>query len=417
MPTNLVGDRYELIEILGDGGFAVTHRAWDSRLDRPVAIKLLRPHFAANEIFVQRFVREARAAASVSHPNVVRLYDFGDEGGVVYIAMQYVLGETLRDLLRRFPRGLTLATALQLFRGVLSGLGAVHAAGIVHRDIKPDNVLLDREGRPLITDFGIALLGDQLRLTTAETAYGTAAYMAPEQARGEEIGPAADLYSAGVVLFEMLTGRLPFAAESAVAMMLAHQEQHAPRPSQIAGADTLPAHIDAAVMRALEKLPGRRFQSAAEFSAALDRPRPTPHAVDPRLATLPIPTVAGAVPRSVDRRRAAVAPRRPVTWLLLLAALIICLALAATYATGYFDEDDPADEPLRAIPTGTMADNEEPTIGAVATDPATETPSDINPTEPPAVFEATETNFSEPPPIVSEVPDNVTVESISSPES
>jgi serine/threonine protein kinase len=199
MPTNLVGDRYELIEILGEGGFAVTHRAWDSRLDRPVAIKLLRPHFAANEIFVQRFVREARAAASVSHPNVVRLYDFGDEGGVVYIAMQYVLGETLRDLLRRFPRGLTLATALQLFRGVLSGLGAVHAAGIVHRDIKPDNVLLDREGRPLITDFGIALLGDQLRLTTAETAYGTAAYMAPEQARGEETGPGADLYSAGDV--------------------------------------------------------------------------------------------------------------------------------------------------------------------------------------------------------------------------
>ena len=232
MTSALIGGRYELLETIGEGGFAVTWRAWDTRLERAVALKILRSQYARDERFVFRFVREARAAASVSHPNVVRLYDFGQDPDTVYIAMQYVQGQTLRDQLRRFPGGMPEADVIKVISPVLRGLSAIHGAGIVHRDVKPDNVLIDRDGEVLITDFGIALLADSPRLTGTDTTFGTAAYMAPEQGRGESVTAATDIYATGVVLFELLTGRLPFAADNPVAMMMAHQNQPPPFPSQ-----------------------------------------------------------------------------------------------------------------------------------------------------------------------------------------
>jgi serine/threonine protein kinase len=406
LDTPPIGDRYELIEVLGEGGFAVTHRAWDMRLERPVAIKLLRPHFAGDHLFVQRFVREARAAASVSHPNVVRLYDFGDRNGEVFIAMQYVLGETLRDLLRRSRRGLPVGQALDLFRRILGGLGAVHAAGIVHRDIKPENVLLDREGNPLITDFGIALLGDQLRLTTAETAFGTAAYMAPEQARGEAVGPATDLYSAGVVLFELLTGRLPFEGETAVAMMLAHQEQTPAAPSRFVPEKSVPIQVDSAVLRSLAKFPSARFQSTAQFQAALDAHVKQAPVADPRLATLPMPQVDRREPGPVRPRPRQVPRPRSKAWLLMLIALLLLTAIGAVYASGYLD-DDPLSGPLPEVPTATTQLDDEPTIEVAPTEEVIEELPEPTPTD---------TFVTEPPLIVSEVPDEVTIESISSPQ-
>jgi serine/threonine-protein kinase len=392
--------------MLGEGGFAVTHRAWDTRLERPVAIKLLRAQFASDGLFVQRFVREARAAASVSHPNVVRLYDFGDRNGEVFIAMQFVLGETLRDLLRRSPRGLPVGQALDVFRRMLAGLGAIHTAGIVHRDIKPENVLRDREGNPLITDFGIALLGDQLRLTTAETAFGTAAYMAPEQARGEEVGPATDLYSAGVVLFELLTGRLPFQGETALAMMFAHQEQSPTAPSRFVPDKSVPTQVDSAVLRSLAKFPSARYQSAAQFRAALDARVKAAPAADPRLDTLPMPQVDRSAPARLRPRPQSERHGRSKGWLLMLIALLLITAIGAVYASGYLD-DDPLSGPLPEVPTATTQLDDEPTIEVVPTEAVIDEMPESTPTE---------SFATEPPPIVSEVPDEVTIESISSPQ-
>ncbi len=407
MTSALIGGRYELLETIGEGGFAVTWRAWDTRLERAVALKILRSQYARDERFVFRFVREARAAASVSHPNVVRLYDFGQDPDTVYIAMQYVQGQTLRDQLRRFPGGMPEADVIKVISPVLRGLSAIHGAGIVHRDVKPDNVLIDRDGEVLITDFGIALLADSPRLTGTDTTFGTAAYMAPEQGRGESVTAATDIYATGVVLFELLTGRLPFAADNPVAMMMAHQNQPPPFPSQYFPGGVSPA-VQAATMRALAKRPEDRFPSADGFLdalmgrtiAATVSARPVtatmPMAAAPRLRTAPSPQ--RAAPRPV---------RRSSPWPLLFLVLLIAAAaaLGAAYAAGYFDTtEDPgplvvATATATNVPVDTPTPVDAPTIAPVVDEP---TEVVVTPTE---VFEAP-TEESNPPVIESAVPDS-----------
>jgi serine/threonine-protein kinase len=366
MTGSQIGGRYELLETIGEGGFAVTWRAWDTRLERAVALKLLRPQYASDERFVVRFVREARAAASVSHPNVVRLYDFGQESRSVYLAMQYVQGQTLRDLMRRFPGGMPERDAIGLIAPVLRGLSAIHAAGIIHRDVKPDNVLLDLDGDVLITDFGIALLTDSTRLTAADTTFGTAAYMAPEQGRGEAVSATTDLYATGVMLYEMLTGRLPFTAENPVAMMMAHQDQSPPKPSQIAPGNSISPAVEAAVMRALAKQPGDRFQNASAFLDALSgRAAAPPTRIAPPTATMPMqrePRIPPAVPQRPIQQ--PVPARRSSAWSWLLVVFLIAgiAAVGAAYATGYFDSSDSPQRNVPVIePTATDAPAEEPT--------------------------------------------------------
>jgi serine/threonine-protein kinase len=264
-----LGERYVLEELIGEGAFARTYRARDTRLGRVVAVKLLRSHFAADPAFLERFQREAWSAARVDHPNVAHVYDYGEHEGAYFLVLQYVPG---RDLKRVIEEGAPLppADAIRITREILSGLAAIHAAGIIHRDIKPQNVLLGWDGVPRVTDFGIAYESRRTRLsglTNHGETLGTPAYMAPEQARGEPVSEATDLYAVGIVLFELLTGRLPFQAENTLAMMVAHVEQRPEPPSALQPG--VPPELDAVVLRALAKEPGQRFGSTREMERAL----------------------------------------------------------------------------------------------------------------------------------------------------
>ena len=263
-PDEVVDGRYRLIERIGSGGMADVWRARDTDLDRDVAIKVLHENYARDKEFVERFRREASAAAGLQHQNVVSVYDRGSWEDTYYIAMELIEGSALRDLINR---GLDVGESIEVTRQVLAAAGFAHSRGIVHRDLKPMNVLIDREGRIRVTDFGIARAGDS-EITRTGSVMGTAQYISPEQAQGMDVGPTSDIYSIGIVLFEMLTGRVPFNGENAVAIAMKQVTEEPPLPSSLNPA-VGPA-LDAVVMRALAKDPAQRFQSAAEMTAALD---------------------------------------------------------------------------------------------------------------------------------------------------
>lgn len=263
-PDEVIDERYRLIERIGSGGMADVWRAHDAELGRDVAIKVLHENFARDREFVERFRREATAAAGLQHPNVVSVYDRGSWEDTSYIAMELIEGAPLRELINR---GLTTGEAVEVTRQVLAAAGFAHSRGIVHRDLKPMNVLIDRDGRIRVTDFGIARAGNS-EITQTGSVMGTAQYISPEQAQGMEVGPTSDIYSIGIILFEMLTGRVPFDGENAVAIAMKQVTEEPPLPSSI-NPQIGPA-LDAVVMRALAKDPAQRFQTAAEMAAALD---------------------------------------------------------------------------------------------------------------------------------------------------
>lgn len=262
------GERYVAERLIGEGGWAETYLGRDQLLGRAVALKLLRSQFAGDPALVDRFEREARIAAAISHPNVVAVYDFGTEGEIFFIALQYIAGSDLKRYVTERGR-LPLGEAVEIASEILKGLGAIHRAGIVHRDVKPQNVLLGDDGLVRITDFGVAHQSLATRVTSHGAALGTAAYMAPEQAKGAAVSPATDLYALGVVLYELITGRLPFERDNPMATLLAHvQELPPPMQAMALDADVPPA-VEAVVARALEKEPDARFASAPEMLAAL----------------------------------------------------------------------------------------------------------------------------------------------------
>ena len=260
----VIGGRYTLIGKLGSGGMADVWLATDDMLNRRVALKFLHERFAQDAQFVERFRREAQAAAGLQHPNVVGVYDRGDTDGRHWIAMEYVEGAMLKDLI---ARGLSVGEAVEITRQVLTGAHFAHARGIVHRDLKPQNVMVDHEGRARVTDFGIARAGVS-EITATGSVLGTAQYLSPEQAQGLDVTPASDIYSVGVMLYEALTGRVPFDADSPVAVALKQVSEQPRPPSQLNPAVT-PA-LNAVVLRALAKEPQNRFASAEEFLRALD---------------------------------------------------------------------------------------------------------------------------------------------------
>ena len=260
----VIGGRYTLIGKLGSGGMADVWLASDDMLDRRVALKFLHERFAQDEQFVERFRREAQAAAGLQHPNVVGVYDRGDTDGRHWIAMEYVEGAMLKDLI---ARGLSVGEAVEIIRQVLAGAQFAHARGIVHRDLKPQNVMVDQEGRARVTDFGIARAGVS-EITATGSVLGTAQYLSPEQAQGLEITPASDIYSVGVMLYEALTGRVPFDADSPVAVALKQVSEQPRPPSELNPA--VPPALEAVVLRALAKEPQNRFASADEFLRALE---------------------------------------------------------------------------------------------------------------------------------------------------
>lgn len=262
---SVVDGRYRVLAKLGGGGMADVWLAEDAHLQRRIALKVLHPRFAQDREFVMRFQREAEAAAGLQHPNVVAVFDRGEWEGTYYIAMQYVEGPTLKQLI---DSGITLEQAVAVIRQVLQAAGYAHRQGIVHRDLKPQNVIVDPEAKAVVTDFGIARAGVS-EITQTGSVMGTPHYLSPEQAQGFDVTAVSDLYSIGVMLYEALTGRVPFEGESAVAVAMKQVSQMPQRPSSIQ--PRVSPALDAVVMRALEKDPGQRFQSADAFIAALDQ--------------------------------------------------------------------------------------------------------------------------------------------------
>jgi beta-lactam-binding protein with PASTA domain/predicted Ser/Thr protein kinase len=266
----LVAGRYRLLYRLGAGGMADVWAAEDSMLGRRVALKFLLPRYAEDQQFVERFRREAAAAAGLQHPNVVSVYDRGEHEGVPFIAMEYVEGASLKDLIER---GLTVGEAVEITRQVLVGARFAHSKGIIHRDLKPQNVLVDAEGRARVADFGIARAGAS-EITQTGSVLGTAQYLSPEQAQGLPVTAASDLYSVGAMLYEALTGQVPFEADTPVAVALKQVSEQARPPSQLN--PQVPRALDAVVLRALAKDPANRFGSADEFLRALDQAEADP---------------------------------------------------------------------------------------------------------------------------------------------
>ena len=270
----LLGGRYELDGIVGRGGMAEVFRARDIRLDRIVAVKTLRDDLARDQTFQARFRREAQSAASLNHPSIVAVYDTGEDMAghtpVPYIVMEYVDGRTLRDLLRD-DRRLLPERAMDITDGVLRALEYSHRNGIVHRDIKPGNVMLTRAGDVKVMDFGIARAVSDAQATMTQTAQviGTAQYLSPEQARGERVDARSDLYSTGCLLYELLTGRPPFTGDSPVAIAYQHVRENPIPPSRVD--PEIPGWADAIVLKAMAKDPGDRYQSAGEMSNDIQR--------------------------------------------------------------------------------------------------------------------------------------------------
>lgn len=259
--------RYQVARKIGTGGMANVYLATDSTLGRDVAIKVLNPNYAADGQFVERFMREASSAARLNHPNIVQVYDRGQTQGTFYISMEYVEGRSLKALIRD-SGPLSEARTLDFARQALNALRFAHRNGIVHRDIKPHNMLVDAEGRLKIADFGIARAGADHGLTEVGSIVGTAQYLSPEQARGEVVAASSDLYSLGVVLFEMATGRVPFDGDQPVNVALKHVNEPVPHPRFLNSSIT--PQLEAVILRAMEKNPDMRYQTADAFLADLD---------------------------------------------------------------------------------------------------------------------------------------------------
>jgi eukaryotic-like serine/threonine-protein kinase len=264
--NHLLGDRYRLGERIAGGGMGSVYRAVDENLGRQVAVKVLRRDRADDPAFLERFRREARAAAALSHPGVAGVYDYGELGGSAFIVMELVEGETLAERIEATGQ-LPWREAFALGEQVARALAAAHAHGLVHRDVKPANILVGRDGRAKVTDFGIAKAAASATLTRTGMVLGSANYVAPEQAQGDEVGPAADQYSLGCVLFEAVTGRPPYQGASAVA--IATQHVSAPVPEPRAARPDLPPPAAALIRRALAKHPADRFPSTTAMADAL----------------------------------------------------------------------------------------------------------------------------------------------------
>jgi serine/threonine protein kinase len=354
----LAAGRYRVERTLGKGGMAAVYLAHDAELERPVAIKVLAEHLASDEAFRERFLREARMAAKLSHPNVVHVYDQGDEDGIPFIVMEYVEGTTLGDELRRsgpFPPARVVDLALQ----ICGGLEHAHASGLVHRDIKPGNLLLREDGTVKIADFGIARAAQATKLTQIGSVLGTAAYLAPEQASGEPVTAAADIYSLGCVLFESLTGRTPYVFETLPELVVKQREEPITPIRELR--PDVPAELEAAVMHCLARRPDYRPASAAALAQELAAGSPEPptealprpsgvRATDVETVPLTQSPSTAPLPRTRMPRRDFALPRT-ATWLAfaVVAALVFVVLLLALSSGDGGGGEEPA-EPVVVEP-------------------------------------------------------------------
>ncbi len=270
MEGRLLGGRYEIIQRVGGGGMAVVYKAKDRLLGRYIAVKVMNPSLSNDEEYIQRFQREAKNAASLSHPNVVSLYDVGQEENIYYLVMEYIDGPSLKELIQQRGR-IPPQEAIEIAIQIGEGLAHAHQMQIVHRDIKPHNIMVAPNRRYKVTDFGIARSSEESTITQTGSVMGSVHYFSPEQARGGEIGYPSDLYSFGILLYEMVTGKLPFDGDTAVSIALKHLQEPPPDPRNFN--PNLPDGLCDLILKALEKDPGDRFASATEMIDALHQLR------------------------------------------------------------------------------------------------------------------------------------------------
>jgi serine/threonine-protein kinase len=342
-PETIIDGRYRVISRLGSGGMADVYLAQDQLLGREVAVKVLHHHFAEDHEFVERFRREASSAAALSHPNIVGIFDRGEWNGTYYIAMEYVAGRSLKTIVRE-QGPLDPALAIDIVIQILRAARSAHRRGVIHRDLKPHNVILDEEGRARVTDFGIARAGAS-DMTLTGSIMGTAQYLSPEQAQGFAVSATSDLYSIGVILYELLTGVVPFEGESAVAIAFKQVSAEPRPPSELN--PSLPPSLDAVVLRALAKDPAQRYGDADELIAALQHERETLPAYAGTAATAreyhaPPPAgpgtgsllLAGGGPGGYEPENGAPGDRRRRAWLWALGILAVAaIAVVAVLLT------------------------------------------------------------------------------------
>ena len=267
----IIGDRYEILEKIGTGGMSDVYKAKDHKLNRFVAVKVLKQEFSENANFVSKFRIEAQAAAGLMHPNIVNVYDVGEENGIYYIVMELVEGITLKKYIEKKAR-LSVKEAVSIAIQVSMGIEAAHNNHIIHRDIKPQNIIISKEGKVKVTDFGIAKAATSNTITS--NVMGSVHYTSPEQARGGYSDEKSDIYSLGVTMFEMLTGRVPFNGETTVAIAIKHIQEAMPSPREYVS--EIPVSVEQIVFKCCQKSPDRRYQSMGELIVDLKRSLMTP---------------------------------------------------------------------------------------------------------------------------------------------
>jgi eukaryotic-like serine/threonine-protein kinase len=361
MSPTVLSDRYELGRVLGRGGMAEVREARDLVLGRRVAVKVLHATLADDPAFIERFRREATAVAALNHPSLVGIFDAGSDGDTRYLVMEYLEGQTLADVLRERGR-LEPARAVEVGIAAAEALEAVHQAGLVHRDVKPANIMVTPRGGVKLMDLGIARAADATSLTATQSVIGTAAYLSPEQARGLPADARSDLYSLGCVIYEAAAGRRPFQGDSAVSVALQHVNDDPPAPSHLV--DGLPEGLDAVLARALAKDPDRRYATAAEMAAdlrRLERGDPVAGAALGGIAATqamtgmgttamhpgPEATATMASPVAADTDPEPQGSDRTARWLL-AALLLIVGAIVLAAAMGAFDTGDGDDADIVA---------------------------------------------------------------------
>ncbi|WP_417080574.1 protein kinase domain-containing protein, partial [Mobilibacterium timonense] len=267
MSSRLLAGRYELIQKIGDGGMAVVYKAKDKLLNRYIAIKILRPEFTKDEVFVENFKRESQAAAKLSHPNIVGVYDVGKEGNINYIVMELVDGRPLSDIIAE-EAPMDYRTVINIARQVASALSVAHKNKIIHRDVKPHNILMTKDGVAKLADFGIAKAVNDATLSTGSKVIGSIHYFSPEQARGNYVDERSDIYSLGIVMYEMITGRVPFDGDNPVTVALKHINEDVIPPSEFVSG--IPPALERCIMKCTDKFQTNRYSSADELIEELD---------------------------------------------------------------------------------------------------------------------------------------------------
>ncbi len=358
MLGKILGDRYELLEKSGDGGMAVVYKANCRLLKRIVAVKILKPDLAENDEFIARFNRESQAAASLSHPNIVNMYDVGQEDDIHYIVMEYVDGETLKNRIRREGR-LSMEEAVRIASEICSALQHAHDNNIVHRDIKPQNILINKEGTAKVADFGIARAVTSSTVTMADSkVIGSVHYFSPEQARGGYVDKKTDIYSLGIVLYEMVTGVVPFEGESAISVALKHIQEKVTPPGEINS--KIPMSIQYIIQRAIEKDLDKRYHDASEMLADLQKALKEPDGkyvkryLEDDQATMIIPALnnidSGEVNQGTDSAQEPEEEKnKGRSWLLITVSVIastvilmvLFMVISSIYMQNFHQEDIP----------------------------------------------------------------------------